>query len=53
MTGRDTEDGVIEAIEMPGREHVLGVLWHTEEEESSALIGGLIETARERMEVAS
>ena len=45
--------GVIEAIEMPGREHVLGVLWHTEEEESSALVGGLVETARGWMAVGS
>ena len=53
VTGRATDDDVVEAIEMPGREHVLGILWHTEEEESSALISGLIETALQRMEVTS
>jgi hypothetical protein len=37
---------------MPDREHVLGILWHTEEAESSALVAGLIETARGRIEVA-
>jgi putative glutamine amidotransferase len=39
-------DGLVEAIEDPGRRFVLGVLWHPEEDESSRLIAALIEKAR-------
>jgi putative glutamine amidotransferase len=53
VTGRDTHDGVVEAIELPDRDHVLGILWHTEEDEGSALVGGLVDKARERRQVAT
>jgi putative glutamine amidotransferase len=39
-------DGLVEAIEDPGRRFVLGVLWHPEEDESSRLIATLVEEAR-------
>lgn len=42
-TGRDAEDGTVEAIEMPGRRFVLGVLWHPEEDRESRLIRALVE----------
>jgi putative glutamine amidotransferase len=38
---------VIEAIEAPGRRWALGILWHTEEEETSAVIAALVEAAAE------
>ena len=53
VTARDADDGVIEAIEMDGREQVIGILWHTEEDESSALVAGLVGQAREAMEAAA
>lgn len=45
VSGRSDPDGVIEAIELPGRDHVLGVLWHTEEEEESRLVADLVANA--------
>jgi len=46
------EDGVIEGIEMPGRDFVVGVQWHAEgmpdAEHSQRLFGSFVETARER-----
>lgn len=41
-TGRATVDETVEAIEDPEKKFVLGVLWHPEEDEKSALIGALI-----------
>jgi putative glutamine amidotransferase len=38
---------VIEAIELPGRRWALGILWHTEEEETSAVLGSLVAAAAE------
>ena len=46
VTGHSEEDGLIEAIEMPGRRFVLGVLWHPEEDERSRVVGALVEAAR-------
>jgi putative glutamine amidotransferase len=46
-TGRDPGD-LIEAIELPGRQFALGVLWHPEEDEQSRIIGALVEEARAR-----
>ncbi len=43
-----SEDGVIEAIELPERRFALGVLWHPEEDEASKVIGALVEEARAR-----
>ncbi|ABG06100.1 peptidase C26 [Rubrobacter xylanophilus DSM 9941] len=36
-------DGTVEAIEMPGKRFVLGVLWHPEEDRESRLIRALVE----------
>ena len=46
-TGWAEPGEVIEAIELPDRRWALGVLWHTEEEETSAVIASLVETAAE------
>lgn len=46
VTGWSVPDGVIEAIELDGREHAIGILWHTEEEERSALVADLVKAAR-------
>jgi putative glutamine amidotransferase len=45
-TGWSPEDDVIEAIELPGRDYALGVLWHPEEDVESAVIGSLVDAAR-------
>lgn len=46
-----TSDGVIEAVEMPGRDFVLAVQWHPEESlEDVRLFAGLIEAARSHAE---
>jgi putative glutamine amidotransferase len=44
-TGWSVEDDVVEAIELPGRSFVLGVLWHPEEDERSRVIGALVDAA--------
>ena len=42
-----TCDGVIEAIEKPGDDFLVGVQWHPEETlEDVRIVGGLIEAAR-------
>ena len=46
-TGWAEPGEVIEAIELPDRRWALGILWHTEEEETSAVIASLVETAAE------
>jgi len=43
-----SDDGLVEAIELPERRFALGVLWHPEEDERSRVIGALVEEARER-----
>ena len=43
-----SDDGVIEAIELPDRSFALGVLWHPEEDEASRVIGALVDEARAR-----
>jgi putative glutamine amidotransferase len=45
VTGPAPEDGLAEAIELPGRRFVLGVLWHPEEDEASGVIGALVQAA--------
>jgi putative glutamine amidotransferase len=45
-SGFSEPDAVVEAIELPGRRFALGVLWHCEEDERSALFGALVEAAR-------
>lgn len=39
-------DGLVEALELPGRRFVLGVQWHPEADERSPVIGGLVAAAR-------
>ena len=46
------DDGVVEAIELPGKTFALGVLWHPEEDERSRVIGALVEEARARRPAA-
>jgi putative glutamine amidotransferase len=45
-TGWANGDGIVEAIEDPGRQFLLGVQWHPEEDEASRLIAALVEEAR-------
>ena len=40
------EDGVVEAVEMPGQRFVVGVQWHPEEGEDPRLFEALVEAAR-------
>jgi putative glutamine amidotransferase len=43
-----SEDGVIEAVELPGRRFVVGVQWHPEESRDRRLFEALIVAATER-----
>ena len=45
-SGWSEPDGLVEAIEMPQLRFVLGVLWHPEQDERSAVVGGLVKAAR-------
>jgi putative glutamine amidotransferase len=45
ISGRSPEDGIAEAIELPGKRFALGVLWHPEEDEASGVIGALVKAA--------
>lgn len=47
VSGRASEDGLAEAIELPERRFALGVLWHPEEDAGSQVIAALVRTARE------
>ena len=42
------DDGIIEAIELPGQRFAVGVLWHPEEDERSRVVGALVDEARSR-----
>lgn len=46
VTGWSEPDGIPEAIELRERPFALGVLWHPEEDERSAVIGALVTAAR-------
>jgi putative glutamine amidotransferase len=46
-TGRDPEDGTVEAIEDPELPFFLGVLWHPEEDENSRIIEALVSEVME------
>ena len=46
VTGWSATDELPEAIEVPGRRFALGVQWHPEADETSRLIGALVEEAR-------
>ncbi len=48
-SGWSEPDGLIEAIERPGEEFALGLLWHPEEHRRSPVIGALAEAARSRV----
>jgi putative glutamine amidotransferase len=48
-TGWSPEDGLVEAIELPGERYVLGVLWHPEEDEASRVIASLVDAARAKV----
>lgn len=45
-TGWSADDGVVEAIELPGHPFALGVLWHPEEDLRSRVIAALVDAAR-------
>jgi putative glutamine amidotransferase len=49
VSGWSEPDGLPEAIELPGREFALGVLWHPEEDEQSRVMDALMEAARQRV----
>jgi putative glutamine amidotransferase len=46
VTGWSELEELPEAVEDPDRRHVLGVLWHPEEDERSRVVGALVEEAR-------
>lgn len=46
LTGWSEDDGVPEALEVPGPRYALGVQWHPEADPSSRVIPSLIEAAR-------
>jgi putative glutamine amidotransferase len=48
-TGWSPDDGLIEALEVPGESYVLGVLWHPEEDEASRVIASLADAARAKV----
>ncbi len=48
VTGRSVDDDLVEAVELPDHDYVLGVLWHPEEDQRSQVIGSLVERARSR-----
>ncbi len=45
VSGHSCMDGLVEAIEMPGKRFVLGVQWHPEADEASSVVGALVEAA--------
>ena len=47
------DDGLVEAIELPGRSFAVGVLWHPEEDEQSRVVGSFVDEARDRMKAAA
>jgi putative glutamine amidotransferase len=49
VTGRAQLDDLPEAIELPGNTFALGVQWHPEADETSRLIGALVEHAAARV----
>jgi putative glutamine amidotransferase len=47
------DDGLVEAIELPGRSFAVGVLWHPEEDEQSRVVGSFVDEARDRMKAVA
>ncbi len=41
-------DDLVEAIELPGKQFVLGVLWHPEVQEGSRVVGSFVEASKQR-----
>lgn len=48
VTGRG-DDGLVEALELPGAPFCLGVQWHPEADEAPAVVAALVAAARERV----
>jgi putative glutamine amidotransferase len=53
VSGRCPEDGLVEAMELPGKRFALGVLWHPEEDARSGVLGALVRAASEAMRPVS
>jgi putative glutamine amidotransferase len=53
VSGRCPEDGLVEAVELPGKRFALGVLWHPEEDARSGVIGAMVQAASEAMRPVS
>jgi putative glutamine amidotransferase len=49
VSGWSVPDDLAEAVEMPERTFVLGVLWHPEEDVRSRVVGSLVEEARAKV----
>lgn len=47
VSGRSVDDDLVEAVEAPDRRFVLGVQWHPEADQTSRVIGALVEEARD------
>jgi putative glutamine amidotransferase len=47
-SGWSLPDELVEAIELPGHEFVLGVLWHSEHDEHDRVVGALVDAAGAR-----
>jgi putative glutamine amidotransferase len=45
-SGWSLRDGLVEAVELPERDFVLGVLWHPEQDVRDRVVGALVEQAR-------
>jgi len=45
VSGISTMDELPEAIELPDKQFVLGVQWHPEADESSTVVGALVQAA--------
>ena len=53
VTGRAIEDGVAEAIEAADGRWILGVQWHPEAEDRSAILHAFVDAARDRAAVTA
>ena len=49
VTGWAEPDGVVEAIELPGKRFALGVLWHPEEDMRDRVVAALVDAARQEV----
>ena len=50
VTGQSALDDLAEAIESPSNRYVLGVQWHPEADETSTVVGSLVDEARAYLE---